>query len=65
MRLDISVTDPNRVDVHQRTEELVHVELDLEHRHGLLQLGVVATGAINGFWDVFEHKVEVYFVFLW
>jgi len=28
LRLDISVTDPHKVDVGQRPEQLVHVELE-------------------------------------
>lgn len=59
------MANPDGVNVHERTEELVHVKLDLQHRHRLLQLGIVATSAIDSFGNVFEHKVEVYFVFLW
>lgn len=58
------MTDPDRVNVHEGAEELVHIQLDLQHGHGLLELRVVATGAIYGFWDVFKHEVEVHFVFL-
>lgn len=43
---------------------MIHVELDLEHWHGLLEFGVVATRAIYSFGDIFEHKVEVHFIFL-
>ena len=64
LRLDVSVTDADRVDVHQRTQKLIHVELDLQHRHRLLELRVVATCAIDGLGDVFEHKIEIHFVFL-
>ncbi len=64
LRLDISMTNPNRVDVHKRTEKLIHVKLDLEHRHGLLQLCIVTTCTIDGLWDVFKDKVEVDFIFL-
>lgn len=63
--LDISVTDADRVDVHKGAQELVHVELDLQHRHRLLELGIVATRTIHGLRDVFEHKIEIDFVFLW
>ena len=62
--LDVAVADADGVDVHERAEELVHVELDLEHWHGLLELCVVATCAIHGFRHIFEHKVEVHFIFL-
>ena len=64
LRLDIAVANADGVDVHERAEELVHVELDLQHRHGLLELGVVPAGAVHGLWDIFEHKIEVHFVFL-
>lgn len=59
------MANPDGVNVHQRAKKLVHVQLNLQHRHRLLQLGIVATGAINSFGYVFEHKIEVYFVFLW
>lgn len=63
--LDVAVTDADGVDVHEGAEELVHIQLDLEHGHGLLELDIVAAGAVDGLWDVFEHKVEVHFIFLW
>ena len=58
------MADADGVDVHEGTEELVHVELDLQHRHGLLELGIVTTSAIHGLGDVFKDKVEVHFIFL-
>lgn len=63
--LDVAVTDADGVDVHEGAEELVHIQLDLEHGHGLLELDIVAASAVDGLGDVFEHKVEVHFVFLW
>ena len=62
--LDVAVADADGMDVHEGTEELVHIQLDLEHRHGLLELGIVPASAIDGLRDVFEHKVEVHFIFL-
>lgn len=62
--LDVTVADTDGVDVHQGTEELVHIQLDLEHWHRLLELGIVPAGTVHGLGDVFEHKVEVHFVFL-
>ena len=64
MRLDVAMADADGVNVHERTEELVHIQLDLEHGHGLLELGVVPAGTVHGLWDIFEHKIEVHFVFL-
>ena len=57
LRLDVAVADPDRVDVGEGTEELVHVELDVVHRHRLLELGVVTRRAVDGFGDVFEDEV--------
>ncbi len=62
--LDVAVADADGVDVHEGTEELVHIQLDLEHRHRLLELGIVPAGTVHCLRDVFEHKVEVHFVFL-
>lgn len=47
------MTDTNGVDVHERAKKLVHVELDLKHGHGLLELCVVTACSVNGLWDVF------------
>lgn len=62
--LDVAVTDADRVDVCQGSQELVHVQLDLEHWDNLLELGVVPKGAVDGFGDKLEHKVEVDLVLL-
>lgn len=62
--LDVTMADTDGVDVCQRPEELVHVQLDLEHWHDLLELCVVAQRAVDGLWDVFKDEVEVDFVFL-
>lgn len=64
LRLDVPVADADGVDVHERTEKLVHVKFDLQHRHGLLEFGIVTASAIHGLGDVFENKVEVHFIFL-
>ena len=40
--LDVAVADALRVDVGERTEQLVDVEFHLEHRHRRLQLVEVA-----------------------
>lgn len=64
MRLDVSVANANGMDVRQRTEELVHVELDLEHGHCLLELGVMTRSSVDSLRYQFKHKIEVYFVLL-
>ena len=51
--LDVTVADTDGVDVHEGAEELVHVKLDLEHGHWLLELCIVAARSVNGFWNVF------------
>lgn len=61
---DITMADANRMDVSQGTQELIHVQFDLEGRHGLLEFGIVATGAIHGFRYIFEYKVEIDLVLL-
>ena len=43
---------------------LVHVQLDLQHRHGLLELRVVSRRAVHGLGHEFEHQVEVDLVLL-
>lgn len=58
LRLDVTMADAQGMNIGQASEQLVHVELDLEHRHSLLDLGVVARGTIHGFGDVLKHQVE-------
>jgi hypothetical protein len=59
------VADALRVDVGERAEELVDVELDFEDRHDRLHLVEVARSPVDGFGDEFEDQVEVDFVLLW
>lgn len=47
------MTDPDGVNVGKRSEELIHVQFDLEGGHRLLELDVVAGGAVYCLWDVF------------
>jgi hypothetical protein len=53
------------VDVGERTEELIDVELDFKDGHHSLHLVEVARCAIDGLGDEFKHEVEVDFVLLW
>ena len=64
MRFNIAVADADGVDICKRTQELIHVELDLQHGHRLLELHVVTRSAVDSLWDVFENEVEVNLVFL-
>jgi hypothetical protein len=58
------MTDPLGVDVGERSEQLVDVELDFQDGHGGLHLVKVARCPIDGLWDVLQHQVEVDFIFL-
>ena len=62
--LDITMADSERMNIRQTSEQLIHVKLDLKHGHRLLDLGVVARCAIDGLWNIFEHKVEEDFILL-
>jgi hypothetical protein len=53
------------VDVGERAEELVDVELDFQYWHDRLELIEVPGSTIDGLGDVFEDQVEIDFVFLW
>jgi hypothetical protein len=61
---DVPMTDPLRMNVCQRSEELVDVELDLQNRHRGFHLVEIAGRSVDCLRDVFEHEVEVHFVFL-
>ena len=60
--LDVSVADPLRVDISERAEELVDVQLDFENGHDRLHLVEVARGPVDSLWNEFEHEVEVHFI---
>lgn len=63
--LDVSVAYADRMDVSEGAQQLVHVELDLEHWHGLFEFCIVTTSAVNRFGNIFQHKVEIDFVLLY
>lgn len=58
------MADADGVNVSQAAQKLVHVELDEEHWHGLLHLGVVSRCSVDCLWHVFEDKIQEDFVFL-
>lgn len=58
------MTNALRMDVGQRSEELINIELDFEHWHHSLELVEVAGSAVYGFGDIFEDQVQVDFVSL-
>lgn len=64
LRLDVAVADALRVNVRQGAEELVGVELHLNHGHGSLHFVEVARRAVDGLGDIFENQVEVHFILL-
>jgi len=52
------------VDIGKRAEELIHVELDLEHWHRLLKLRIMTAGTVDSFGNVFEYEIEIDFILL-
>lgn len=62
--LDVPVTDSKGVDVRQGAEQLVHVQLYVRDRDRLLVLGIVTGYFVDGFRDVLQYEVQIYFVFL-
>lgn len=65
MRLDVTVTDADCVDVGQASEQLVYVQLDLQHGHRLLDPGIVSRSTVDGLGDILEHEVEENFILLY
>ena len=62
--LDVTVADAFGMDVGERAEQLVCVQLHLEEWHGSLELVEVTRSTVNGLWDVFKHQVKVDLVLL-
>jgi hypothetical protein len=59
------VADALGVNVGERSEELVDVELDLEDGHDRLHLVEITRRPVYGLGHELKHQVEVDFVFLW
>jgi len=62
--LDVSVADSLGMDVGERAEELVDVQLDLEDRHGGLELVEMAAGAVDGLRHILKHQIQIYLILL-
>mmetsp|Transcript_8606 Transcript_8606/g.23343 ORF Transcript_8606/g.23343 Transcript_8606/m.23343 type:complete len:211 (-) Transcript_8606:297-929(-) len=62
LRLDVPVADTLAVDVRQRPQHLVHVELDQENRHALVRPNVVLIDLVHGIRHVLQHQVQVQIV---
>ena len=64
MRLDVSVAYALGMNVRQRSEQLIDIQLDFKYRHGCLHL-VEETGCpVYGFGNEFLDKVEIDLIFL-
>lgn len=65
MGLNVPVADTLRVNVGERAEELVDVQLDFEDGHNRLHLVEVARSTVHGLRNKLEHEIQVHLVFLW
>lgn len=43
---------------------MVNVELDNQHGHSLLDLGIMASDPIHCFWHIFHDEIQIHIVFL-
>lgn len=59
------MTDALRVDVGERAEQLVNVQLDFENGHDGLHLVEVTGGAVDCLGDELEDEIQVHLIFLW
>lgn len=58
-RIRLGADRRGRHDAH-----LVHVQFDLQHRHDLLEFGVMPRGPVDGLWHELQDEVEVDFILL-
>ena len=58
------MTYPLGMDIRQRAEKLIDVDLDFQDWHGCLHFVEEARCSVHGFWNEFEDQVEVNFIFL-
>lgn len=59
------MADTLRVNVGERAEELVDVQLDFEDGHNRLHLVEVARSTVHGLGNELKHEIQVHLVFLW
>jgi hypothetical protein len=56
------VADARRVDVCQRSRNLVHVKLYVEHRDDALGSAVVLDDSVDGLGNKFQDEIQINFV---
>ena len=59
MRLDVSVTYTDSMDVGQRPHQLIRVHLYQERRHHLLHLEISLHNLVQSIWNVVHDHVQV------
>lgn len=64
LRLDVAVAYALRMNVGQRSEKLVDVQLDLEDRHGRLHLVEESRGSVDSLGNKLLYQIQVHLVFL-
>lgn len=64
LRLDVAMADALGMDVRERPEQLVDIQLDFEDRHGCLHLVEEPRSSVHRLGHKFLDKVEVHFIFL-
>lgn len=62
LRLDVSVTNSDCVNVSKRAQHLVCVELDDKRGHHLLHFEVALHNSVYSLWDVVHDDVEINFL---
>ena len=62
--LDVTMADAQVVSVHKGSEDLVHIQLDQDERHGLAIFGKVPGGPIDRLRNILQHQIEVHFILL-
>lgn len=64
LRLDISVTYAQGMDVRETSKQLIHVQLDERNRYRLLLLIVVTSDSVHRLRNELQYQVQVHFVLL-
>lgn len=64
LRLDITMAVAESVDIGEGAEGLVCIELDQDYRHLLLHLVVVLEDAIDSFWHIVHHNIQIDLILL-
>jgi len=59
LRLDISMTDPDAMNICQRTKDLIRIKFDEDVRNFMLALSVIFDDFVEVSWNVVHDDIQI------